>query len=186
MFTLLRVLFLSTLCVGLSYCSTFSGSSEPSETEENLPRYNNYHSSGIYEDIEKESRTPASTDYLDDDYGDLQEEQDEGAPFISDVQEDEEPIKKTATQPTAVALPVQKANKPKKSNLKRKSIKKTHFKNGMYRVTTKCSMRSKASTQSKKMGEVSKGKKLWMENHNTGWVKIFKKSGPVYISKKCL
>ena len=60
------------------------------------------------------------------------------------------------------------------------------FKNVMYTFNSDCAMKAKPDSGSKNVGSVSAGKKLWVENHDTQWAKVYKKSGAVYVSKSCL
>lgn len=230
-----RILLLSVLCVGLSYCSLFSSKKDegdPAKPEADLPKYENYHSSGVYKDIEKASadRAPSSEEYKDDEYGEVaggsaedeellsesepeqetdplpnDEPANHDGPMLSDAGEEESadepgetplpnanPSKKAKAVKAAKAAKVAKAEKSEKSE-KAKASKKdkkvasvSGFKSGMYPVSTNCTMRAKPNKSAKSMGTVDAGKKLWMEKHNDEWVKVFKKSGPVYLNKVCL
>lgn len=60
------------------------------------------------------------------------------------------------------------------------------MKAGMYRFAKTCHMHSNPNTSSKKSGSVKVGRKLWVEPHNKDWVKVYKKSGAVYISRECI
>ena len=187
---LFRITFYTYLSLSLSFCSMFSKSEE--KPTDDIPKYENYHSSGIYNDIKGEGRSVSSEDYSDDDYGQVDEgggdenyekETDEIIISDSDLQDDNESSSMVQDAP----LPVQKLRQPKSRKRARKKIASvSKFKNGMYRLSATCTMRKRASKSSKGVGKARKGKKLWMEKHNKNWVKVFKKSGPVYINKICL
>ncbi len=180
--TIFNLIFLA---LSLSFCSSSPKTEEPELTDEN------YQSSGVFGDIENEARSTSSEPYSDDDYGQLDDE-DASDEDLFTSNEEVEPVK---PEPTAKPKPqaiqkvvkqkVQKSNKPKKSQAI-SSSQSSAFRNGMYGVSKDCNMHAKASLQSKKEGTVNRGKKLWMENHDKNWVKVFKKSGPVFINKNCL
>jgi hypothetical protein len=180
-------LLLSFLGLSLCFCSTFSKSENKDQASDDLPKYENYHSSGVYNDIQGEGRTVSSTEYSDDEYGDVDsgDSAEENNGLISDSGQDAD--NETENDP----LPVEKIRVPKSQPVEKKAPKKqvasvSDFTKGMHSVKSNCTMRAKANTSAKDVGLVSKGKKLWMENHNDEWVKVFKKSGPVYLSKTCL
>lgn len=178
--TAFKVLLLTLFGLSLSFCS-----SSPKEDEKvnfESPKYEKYSSSGVYKDIEGESRGVSSTEYSDDEYGDVEGSEednlyvDEGA---SQVEDDSEPLS-MGSEP----LPVETLDDPAPILQEKKVSSK--FKNGMYRLGSNCTMRSQPSKTARNAGSVSKGKKLWMEGHNANWVKVYKKSGAVYINKVCL
>lgn len=217
----IRVLLYSVLCVGLSFCSLFSKKEENSEAEANLPKYENYHSSGVYKDIEKASgeRAPSSEEYKDDEYGETEggaasagdedllseSSEPEGAdtdplpneepaaqddPLVAGSDDDEASNEAPSKPAKAKAKKATKAHVAKAKTKEKKESKKVAsvagFKSGMYPVSSNCTMREKPNKNAKSMGTVDAGKKLWMEKHNDEWVKVFKKSGPVYLNKVCL
>ncbi len=59
-------------------------------------------------------------------------------------------------------------------------------KNGYFVFASACDMKSSPSADSKSVGNVSKGKKLWLDSHNASWFKAYKKSGTAYISADCV
>lgn len=184
-----KLILLSFLGLSLSFCSTFSKDEEAAKDD--IPKYDNYHSSGVYNDIESEGRSVSTEDYSDDDYGSLDENESENQDEEIILGAAHEPEPEAETDPLPLKneepLPVEKLEPVKKKMAKKKRARTGQaFKNGMYRVSVNCTMRSKPSTKAKGVGKVRKGKKLWMEKHNKNWVKIFKKSGPVYINKLCL
>lgn len=95
------------------------------------------------------------------------------------------PAKKKAPVKVASvkAKPVKKAIA--KKTRKVASVKKS-FKSGLYRFKKNCTMFSKPNQSSSKQGSISSGKKLWIDPHNSGWHKAYKKSGTVYIPSSCL
>ncbi len=182
--TAFKVLALTLLGISLSFCSSTPKEDEKVDFEN--PQYDKYSSSGVYQDIEGESRNVSSTEYSDDDYGAV-EGDDESNIFAddagseTDIEDQSEPAS-MGSEP----LPVETlGNSEPATELPTKSVS-PKFKNGMYRVGSACTMRAQPSTSASKEGTVPKGKKLWMEAHNANWVKVFKKSGPVFINKVCL
>jgi hypothetical protein len=59
-------------------------------------------------------------------------------------------------------------------------------KNGFYTFSADCVMKSGPSDTSSDVGNVSKGKKLWLDKHDGTWFKAFKKSGTVYVPSSCV
>jgi hypothetical protein len=179
---------LLTLTLGLFLC--FCSSTPETEETQNYPQYENYSSSGVYNDIQKEgadARNVSSEDYSDDDYG-ADDDEDEDI-YLSDGdnnEKDSEEALSAYAEPADDPLPVEKIETVKKKKVSTKKKVSGKFKNGMYRMSVNCNMRQKPDAQSKAVGKVKKGKKLWVEGHNANWVKVYKKSGPVYINKLCL
>lgn len=60
------------------------------------------------------------------------------------------------------------------------------FKGGMYKFKKDCTMHSEPRSLSENRGVIKKGRKLWIDAHNSGWRKAYKKEGTVYISADCL
>ena len=63
---------------------------------------------------------------------------------------------------------------------------KKKFKSGMYKFSEKCTMYKEPRALSEEAGSIRPGRKLWIDAHNDGWHKAYKKSGTVYISADCL
>lgn len=63
---------------------------------------------------------------------------------------------------------------------------KKKFKSGMYKFKEECTMRAEPRSLSDEAGTIRAGRKLWIDPHNSGWHKAYKKSGTVYISADCL
>lgn len=188
----LKLFLLTIFCLTLTNCALFSGGDEKdSENTEDYPKYENYSSSDIYKDIEGEGRDVSSEDYSDDDYGDAgsddegDSQDDELILSSGDGEEEENTPSAAMASVQEDPLPVEKVEKPKKKKRKKKRSSKK-FKAGMYRMGIDCNMRKTASANSKKMGTVKKGKKLWVDAHNADWVKVYKKNGAVFINKGCL
>lgn len=59
-------------------------------------------------------------------------------------------------------------------------------KNGFYTFSADCVMKSEPNDASSDVGNVSKGKKLWLDKHDSTWFKAFKKSGTVYVPSSCV
>ena len=196
----LNIFMISILGLFVSFCS-----STPDTPEDNQPQYEDYDSSGVYNDIEGESRTVSSEeDYEDDDYGDAgsEEEEEDDDKFLSGADEEEdnsepEAIPEPAAQMAAVQMSeieeeekeevvVAKPMKKMKKKKRRKKASIGSFKNGLYKFSRACNMRQSASKKGAKAGKVTTKRKLWVEAHNANWVKVNKKSGPVYVHKTCL
>lgn len=60
------------------------------------------------------------------------------------------------------------------------------FRNGFYRFLKNCNIRKSPSSKSPKVGLVPHNKRLWVEGHNSKWLKVFKKSGVAYVSSSCI
>lgn len=60
------------------------------------------------------------------------------------------------------------------------------FKNGFYVFSKNCSMKSQPNDDSQDVGNVSAGKKLWLDGVNGEWLKAYKKAGTVYIPSDCI
>ena len=189
----LKALMLTLLGFSLSFCS-----STPKEKTEETPEQ--YSSSGVYQDIanEGEDRKTSSEEYSDDDYGTVETANDsEGDDlFLSDTENYEEP--EDTAEPAAMEsgqsmagnepLPIDEPAEVEEQSYTAPAAKKvsSKFKNGMYKFKRKCNMRKKPSTKGRKAGKVMTGKKLWVEGHNSKWVKVYKKSGAVYVHRSCL
>ncbi len=59
-------------------------------------------------------------------------------------------------------------------------------KNGLRTFSADCVMKSQPDDASSNMGNVSKGKKLWLDQHSATWFKAYKKSGTVYVPSSCV
>ncbi len=60
------------------------------------------------------------------------------------------------------------------------------LKNGYYTTSETCDMKASPSDKSASVGNVSKGKKLWLDAHNGTWLKAYKKKGTAYIPAHCV
>jgi len=60
------------------------------------------------------------------------------------------------------------------------------FKQGMYDFPKDCFMKASASNSSASAGKIRANKSLWVEPFNGDWLRVYKKSGPVYIPRSCL
>ena len=60
------------------------------------------------------------------------------------------------------------------------------FKQGMYEFPQKCTMRAEPAKAANAAGTIRAGKKLWVEPFDEKWHRVYKKSGPVFISRECL
>lgn len=59
------------------------------------------------------------------------------------------------------------------------------FKPGMYKFKSDCKMYAEPSSMSASAGSVSMGSKLWVDGHDSKWMKVYKKAGPAYIPATC-
>lgn len=48
-----------------------------------------------------------------------------------------------------------------------------------------CSLRDAPGTDGKRLGVARKGRKIWTENHDGGWFKVYRKKGHAFVSKSC-
>lgn len=59
------------------------------------------------------------------------------------------------------------------------------FAQGLNSFQSDCKMRKDADETSEKVGFIKKGKKLWVDKHNDSWGKVYRKSGPAFVSLSC-
>lgn len=57
---------------------------------------------------------------------------------------------------------------------------------GMKTFSSDCIMKSEPNDASENVGNVAKGKKLWLDTHDATWFKAYKKSGTVYVPSSCV
>lgn len=72
------------------------------------------------------------------------------------------------------------------TDLARQSASSGSFKGGFHRFSSKCQMKKRPSDSSSNAGTIRANKRLWVDPHNGNWRKVYKKSGPVYVSADCL
>ncbi len=60
-----------------------------------------------------------------------------------------------------------------------------HVSDAMRTPGSDCSLRSSPGTDGKRLGVAKKGRKIWTENHDTGWFKVYRKKGHAFVSKSC-
>ena len=174
--SVLRIILLGLLGASLSFCS-----SAPKEEGTQQDNHNNYSSSGVFESADKASadtaaREPGAKGYSDDAYGDIESGESGDALYLGDDQGTEV----EAEGPGATSLPV--IDEP--DDVSHASV--SDFKDGMYHVTSTCTLRAEPNHSSSSEGPARQDIKLWMEKHDSAWVKLFKKSGPVFLSRDCL
>lgn len=58
--------------------------------------------------------------------------------------------------------------------------------NGYYVFSRDCVMRTEPDAGSSGAGQVALGKKLWLDVHNSQWLKAYKKAGTVYVPSSCV
>lgn len=192
----LKALLFTCLGMSVSFCSLFGATTE--EKTENTPEQ--YSSSGVYNDIENagNDRALSSEDYSDDDYGTLDAGggSDDDELFASNTEgyQDEENNTAPSSMEEGSAgtepLPVESlSSAPEEEPVSVPKLSKkvsSKFKNGMYKFSKACNMRKSPSKKGRTAGKVATEKKLWVEGHNGSWVKVYKKSGAVYVHKTCL
>lgn len=101
-----------------------------------------------------------------------------------------------AELPAETEKPVEiaKVEEPKPVETKKVEAKKTPskrvpasaMKSGYFVFSESCDMKSSPKEKSQSVGSVSKGKKLWLDVHNSGWLKAYKKKGTAYVSADCV
>jgi len=81
-------------------------------------------------------------------------------------------------QETKIEKPSKPVRKPASHSGKMKS--------GMHTFTSECGMKTAPNSDSKDAGIVPAGKKLWLDVHNSEWLKAYKKAGTVYVPSQCV
>jgi hypothetical protein len=64
--------------------------------------------------------------------------------------------------------------------------KKLSIKSAMYEFKNSCLIKRTPSETSETVGKVSRGKTLWVQNHNNNWATVYMRSGEAYVPKTCL
>ena len=88
-----------------------------------------------------------------------------------------------------VELPVEEPKQVAKTEpveAKKEQIPTSTAKTGYFVFANACDMKFSPTAGSKSVGNVAKGKKLWLESHNAQWFKAYKKSGTAYVSADCI
>lgn len=83
--------------------------------------------------------------------------------------------------PVAKAPPVVKDKKEKMNRVPASTLK-----NGFFVFANDCEMKSAPGKNGSSVGSVSKGKKLWLDVHNSSWLKAYKKNGTAYVPTSCV
>lgn len=104
--------------------------------------------------------------------------------FVEDAELPEETEKSVEVAKVEEAQPVE----TKKVEAKKTSSRApaSTIKSGYFVFADNCDMKSSPKDSSKSVGSVSKGKKLWLDVHNSGWLKAYKKKGTAYVSADCI
>ncbi len=173
-----KIIAISLLGMSLTFCSSSPKDDSGSDA---LPQFDDYQPVGSFGDDSETPRNTSSNPYGDDDYGDDDFGDTSNSTSSADVFSDDSNDGSSYDSAGQEPLPVEKISAPKSS-----TVQAAQFKNGMYKVSSNCNMRSGPSQTASKAGLVPKGKRLWIEGHNDTWVKVFKKSGPVFLHKSCL
>jgi hypothetical protein len=92
-------------------------------------------------------------------------------------------VKKTKTSETKLSSKTKPS--PAKTAQRQPSHAKT-FKAGMHNFSKNCTMFTQPDSNSGTQGQVSAGKKLWVDGHSSQWHKVYKQSGAVYIPADCI
>lgn len=59
-------------------------------------------------------------------------------------------------------------------------------KGGMFTFKADCVMKAQPNETSENAGNVSAGKKLWLDAHDSAWFKAYKKAGTVFVPATCV
>jgi hypothetical protein len=98
------------------------------------------------------------------------------------------PARKTKTSETKTSkTKVSSKGKPNPSiPAQRQPSNAKAFKAGMHNFSKNCTMFTQPDSNSGTQGQVSAGKKLWVDGHSSQWHKVYKQSGAVYIPADCI
>ena len=58
--------------------------------------------------------------------------------------------------------------------------------NGFYYFANACDVRLTPEDSGQLVTRIKKGRRLWVEDHEGYWARIFRRSGPAYVNKSCL
>jgi|GEM_PF-2931566 len=183
---LLKILLGAILTLSITNCSLFGGGSS-----DNNDAYDDAESAYGDQDADaaaKEESTKETPDaYVNQDaYGDadasektpldLETDSDSaGTAAEADVSfgENEDAPQIGQEYPTLPAMPTRETSA-------------VGFKQGMYDFGEDCQMREDPAANGTPAGMVRAGKKLWVEPVDNNWLRVYKKAGPVFISRDCL
>lgn len=115
-------------------------------------------------------------------------EVDDGFVEDADLSADEEKSEVAVNEKAPTPLPKIEQEAPKEV-VKKEAKTRTPasaLKNGFFVFADNCDMKASPKNSSKSVGNVSKGKKLWLDVHNSSWLKAYKKSGTVFVSSDCV
>ncbi len=182
----LNILLMIFLGLSVSFCSSTPKDSEEVSASDDSS-YDDYNSSSTYDDIQgaagSDDLSTGTDDYGTDDYGSTGDSAASATDLYLGGTEDS-----AAADPGDSALPIEQIQEykdvPDSDPIEPAS--NSGFKDGFYNIATNCNMRSEPSATAAHEGKIKAGKRLWVEGYNDGWVKVFKRSGPVFISKVCL
>lgn len=167
----------ASLFLALALCSCSSAPKD--EYDDSLPQYDDYSpAQGSEADSSLMDTSSASDDYSDDSY-------DTGySASSSDYDSDATSYDDYDSQAdSSDPLPVQKLSSESSAPVADVPV---DFKDGFYHIGSNCNMRAEPDRNARHEGLIPKGKRLWVEGYSDTWVKVFKRSGPVYIHKSCL
>lgn len=66
------------------------------------------------------------------------------------------------------------------------SFVESQIKDGFYNFSYDCSMRESSSMDSRIVGIIRKGKRLWVDKAQGEWATVYRTSGPAYVKRGCL
>ena len=102
--------------------------------------------------------------------------------FVEDAElPAEEPQQVATTEPVET-----KKAEPAKVKVQQERAPASATKNGYFVFASACDMKASPSAGGKSVGNVAKGKKLWLDSHNAQWFKAYKKSGTAYVPADCV
>lgn len=107
----------------------------------------------------------------------------------ADVSGEESPAERVAVKEQVIeekATPEKVITKIEKKQDVKNRAPASALKNGYYTTSEVCDMKASPSEKSASVGNVSKGKKLWLDAHNGSWLKAYKKKGTAYIPAHCV
>ncbi len=91
-----------------------------------------------------------------------------------------------SSTPTPVETPMPKSESPQKArSTPAKKLASTATSDAMRTPASDCSLRAEPGSNASKLGLAKKGRKVWTENHNEGWFKVYRKEGHAFLSKSC-
>lgn len=163
--SLLRIFAALLLSMTLANCAMFGSSSDDEKMNEEP---------STMSDTDKESMESDAMDKEDDSLSD-----NDASEGVDMDPSDSEDSNMDNDEPSVAA---DEPSEPEQSRAEASAP----FKDGMYTFSEDCTMREDPESSAASAGTVRGGKKLWVEGYDNNWVKVFKRSGPVFVEKSCL